>query len=161
MLPSAGDVWRFTRARLAQSLDGLDESAGNLSAFPGGHTIAEIVLHIAGAEHYWWARMAEVSAGHPEFDAKLDAAVIDGFLRDAPVPFEPDEITLANGIAKLEAMRPRIEALYFGASEEQLGIPMISPIGDPVDGREGLIRLAQHAGYHTGQIWQIRLLAGV
>lgn len=161
MAPTAGEVWRFTRARLAQSLDGLDATHGDARLGPGTHSIAEIALHIAGAEHYWWSRLAGVAPGHPDHDAKLDAAVIDGFLRDAPVPFEEHEITLANAHAALDRMFPRIEDLYANLTEAQAAQPLISPIGDSVDGHEGLIRLAQHAGYHTGQIWQIRMALGL
>ncbi len=154
------EVWHFTRARLAQAIEGLDDDQLRWRPHAQSHSIAELLFHIAGAEHYWAAMLARRDAGATDFEAKLDRAVREGFLRDGGCPFGEDEHTLRRAKEALDfafrELRPIIEA----PAQEQLEMRLESPIGDDVDGRTGLIRIAQHAGYHTGQIWMIRMMPG-
>lgn len=152
-----GDVWRLTRRRLSQGIEDLNDEQWHWRPHSQAHTIAEICVHLAGAEHYWWARMCEIAPTSNEFDPKLDRAVIDGFLEDHPFPYTSHELTHEFVLERLTLMCSRIDVLYQGATEAQLSMPVRSPIGDDIDGYEGLLRLSQHAGYHTGQIWQMRL----
>jgi uncharacterized damage-inducible protein DinB len=46
-------VWRFTRRRLAQAIEGLTEVQLNWRLFDGAHSIAEYLYHVAGVELYW------------------------------------------------------------------------------------------------------------
>lgn len=155
-----GQVWAFTRVRLQKSIEDLSDDQIRQASYPGGHSIGQIVAHIAGAEHYWAARMTGQDPDATELDAKLDRAIMDGFLRDGDCPFSDEELSLEGVQSLLDYSKSQIRPLYENPTAEQLAFRMKSPIGDDVDGHEGLIRLAQHAGYHTGQIWTIRMMNG-
>ena len=151
------DVWSFTRVRLAASYEGLSDDQLRWRPHPAAHDIGEILYHIAGAEHYWWARLSGAKSG---LDERLDWAVKDGFLRNAPCPFGNEDISLNKIEAALAFTRERIFPILLAPTVEQLSMQLESPIGDMVSGREGMIRLVQHAAYHTGQIWMIRMSPG-
>jgi hypothetical protein len=81
----------------------------------------------------------------------------DSFLNEKPFPLPQTRCNATDAERALrlayEQLAPNIES----PTPEQLAKPVRSPIGDPIDGREGLIRVAQHAAYHTGQIWLMRM----
>lgn len=156
-----GHVWLFTRERLRQSLVGLTDQDLHRRITPTTHSMGEIVLHIAGAEHYWSARMTGRDPSATDLERKLDLAIFDGFLREGGCPFSPDEITIGSIERVLSFTYERIFPIYDEPMPEQLTMPLISPVGDHVDGHEGLVRLAQHGGYHTGQVWLIRMALGI
>lgn len=150
-------VWHFTRFRLNEAIHDLSDAQLCWRLRENSHTIGEIVYHIAGAEHYWGTRLSSKSPDANEYDARLDSAVHDGFLREGGSPFAESEMTAA-GIQKalsqsFEELKPVIES----PTKAQLAMELTSPVGDEVTGRTGLARVAQHAGYHTGQIWMIRM----
>ncbi|MCW5947214.1 MAG: DinB family protein [Fimbriimonadales bacterium] len=150
------EVWAFTRVRLDQSLEGLDDAGIKWRQHGNSHTIGEILYHIAGAEHYWAARLNRIDPKRSEFDAKLDLAIHDGFLREGHSPFGESEMNLRDCSLALDYTRTEIKPILANPSAEMLEMPLISPVGDHVTGRQGLHRLVQHCGYHTGQIWMIR-----
>ena len=153
------EVWQFTRSRLAFAIEGLSAEQLSWRLYPEAHNIFEIVYHLAGCEHYWAARLAGQEPASSQFEGLLEAAVLEGFLREGVGgPFrDPKYLTaeaLDEALAYVAAeLRPIIE----NPSQAQLEMNLTSPIGDPVSGQEGLARLSQHAGYHTGQIWLIRM----
>lgn len=149
-------VWRFTRQRLAQSLEGLSDSAIRWRQHHCSHTIGEILYHVAGAEHYWGTRILESDPNATELGRKLERATYDGFLRDGACPFGESEMTLGHCLDALNYTEEQIRAVFATSDSARLQLRLTSPIGDPVTVREGLARLAQHAGYHTGQVWMIR-----
>lgn len=151
-----GSVWLFTRSRLAPAHEGLTARQLLWQPYVSGHCIAEYLLHIAGAEHYWAARLTGREPAATEFEAKLDRAVIDGFLEDRPFPFASYELTRDTIERALAFTFDEIKPVFDTPTPEMLEMPLVSPIGDPVTGQAGLIRLAQHAAYHTGQIWLLR-----
>ncbi len=152
-----GDVWKFTRLRLAPTWEDLSELELGWRPSHRNHSIAEILMHIAGAEYYWACRFG-IENQHSGFEDKLERSVKEGFLIDAKFPFEEDELNKEFIFEVLEFSRKCIEPFVLNPTEENLKIEMISPIGDKVTGKEGLIRLCQHAGYHAGQIWLMRML---
>ncbi len=153
------EVWHFTRARLAQAIDGLSDEQLAWRLYPEGHNICEIVYHIAGCEHYWSARMTDRDPAATQFEALLDQAVHEGFLREGVGgPFrDPKQQTLQALNDALAFSGERLKPVIEGPTPEQLAMPLLSPIGDKVTGEQGLIRICQHAGYHTGQIWQMSM----
>jgi len=154
-------VWSFTRVRLDAVLQGLDDKQLSARPHPGLHTIFEIVYHVCGAEHYWASRMGGEPLTDAELAARLELAIHDGFLRHGTPPFSGDWLrgpVMRDVMARTEAM---IRPIFEHPTSEQLAMALTSPIGDAVDGRAGLVRLAQHAGYHAGQIQQVRVLLGV
>jgi len=150
-----GETWKFTRVRLDASLEGLTDEQMSWRPHENAHTIFELLYHIAGCEHHWATRMTRRSPEETDFDAKLDQAAKDGFLREGGCPF--DEMSLPAARRALDYAREEIEIVICRPTAEQLAMTLLSPIGDTVTGREGLARLAQHAGYHTGQIWMMRM----
>lgn len=152
-----GDVWKFTRFRLTQSIQDLTDEHMRWRPHENCHSIGELIYHIAGCEHYWAVRINAVDPASDEYQTKLDSAARDGFLREAPSPFSEPEMTRELIDQALEYTYNEIAPIYQDPTQEQLQRPMISPIGDDVNGYEGLVRLAQHAGYHTGQIWIYRM----
>ncbi len=149
-------VWYFTRLRLDQAIADLDDAGMNWRLFEGAHSIAEYLYHVAGVELYW----AHHLAGYEPKDAFEEGVLrcaTDSFLRDAPFPL-PQSVCTAERVRQTlqftaDLFRPLIES----PTPQQMEMPVTSPIGDPITGREGLIRASQHAGYHTGQIWLIRM----
>ncbi len=153
-------IWEFTRERLEQSWADLSPEQLHWRMHPEAMTIAEMLLHIASAEHYMSRRMRGEEPRGSTADAKLDRAVTDSFLNDLPYPFTPEEMTqefIHRTLAKTAAeVRPLLEKL----DEEALNRRFTSPLGPEIDGVGGLKRICQHSAYHTGQIWQIRLSPG-
>jgi uncharacterized damage-inducible protein DinB len=149
-------VWLFTRQRLGPAHEGLTAQQLLWQPYVSGHCISEYLLHIAGAEHYWASRLTGRDPAATEFEGRLDRAVIDGFLADRPFPFPGYELTRDVVEQALAFTFAEVRAIFENPTQQQLEMALVSPIGDDVTGREGLIRLAQHAAYHTGQIWLLR-----
>lgn len=153
-------VWHFTRARLDAALQGLTDEEMDYRPFTGAHTVFEIVYHVCGAEHYWATRLGAEPFHDLDLSTLLERAVFEGFLRDGQPPFGPiwkHRLPMEDVMRQTFAMlRPIIEH----PTPHQMEMSLTSPIGDAVTGRQGLTRLAQHAGYHTGQIQMIRVIVG-
>jgi uncharacterized damage-inducible protein DinB len=156
-MQSLNEIWRFTRERLKPAYQDLSDEQLCWRPHDEAHSIAEIVYHIAGAEHYWATRLSQRDSRATEWEDKLDRAVIEGFLKEAPCPFEPHEMTKELLDQALEFTGFEVLPLLENPTEKELEMPIVSPIGDQIDGRQGLIRMAQHAAYHTGQIWVYRM----
>lgn len=153
-------IWEFTRERLEQAWSDLTPEQLHWRMNDEAMTIAEMLLHIASAEHYMGHRMRGEDPRATAADEQLDRAVTDSFLNDLPYPFSKEEMTkefIHRTLAKTAAeVRPVIEKL----DKEMLERRFISPLGPEIDGLGGLQRICQHSAYHTGQIWQIRLSPG-
>lgn len=154
------ETWEFTRVRLAQSIDDLTEEQGAWRPFPGANTITEMVFHLAGAEHWFGCRVLGVDPNSTEFERKLDNSVRAKFLTGDIFPFEGEELTLANAKQALEFSSKRARQFLTEQTPEQLARQIESPLGPIVDGVGGLLRIAQHSAYHTGQIWTYRQMPG-
>jgi hypothetical protein len=152
-----GRVWLFTRERLRQSIEGLSDEEMRWRPHHEAHTIFEILFHIAGAEHYWASRLTGRDPAENDMAHMLDLAVKDGFLRDGACPFGPEYMNRRAAEDALELTRAEIEPVICHPTPEQIAMSLTSPVGDNVNGLDGLARLAQHAGYHTGQIWLMRM----
>lgn len=149
------EIWHFSRLRLAAVIEDLTPEQWEWRMHPTAHTISEIVTHIAGAEHFWAIRMGGVAR-----EEQLENAVYDGFLKERPFPFAPSERTMPLALALLARTALEFAPVIENPTEAQLTMPLVSPIGDTIQGAEGLRRIAQHASYHTGQIWMIRMSPG-
>ncbi len=149
-------VWRFTRLRLAQAIEGLTDAQLNWRMFTRAHSIVEYLYHVAGGELYWAHHLGDWQPADA-FEAGVLACITDSFLNEKPFPM-PDAACNAESVARaLELAYAQFAPLIESPTAEQLNKPARSPIGDAITGREGLIRAAQHAGYHTGQIWLMRM----
>lgn len=145
-----GEVWRFTRSRLTSILAAMSENEARFRAFSGGHSTIEYCLHMAGAEHYWASRLGGVPRS--ERGDLLERCLFEGFLHDGSFPSELSTHTLDQAQTELAWTFELIAPIFESPTESQLLMELTSPIGDAVSGREGLLRLSQHAAYHAGQI---------
>lgn len=145
-----GEVWRFTRTRLSSALDSMSERTAQFRAFASGHNTIEYCLHIAAAEHYWAHRLG--SCPESARGTLLERCLFEGFLHDGSFPAEFAEFNLKQAVGELDWTMSLIQPVFDSPTESQVSMELTSPIGDAVLGREGLMRLAQHAAYHTGQI---------
>ncbi|MGQ9656691.1 MAG: DinB family protein [Fimbriimonadales bacterium] len=149
-------VWHFTRRRLAQAIEGLTDAQLNWRMFDGAHSIAEYLYHVAGVELYWAHHLGGWQPADA-FQAGALQCTCDSFLNEQPFPLAQAHCTAADVARALQLAHEQFAPLIESPTSEQLAKPVRSPIGDPIDGREGLIRAAQHAAYHTGQIWLMRM----
>lgn len=145
-----GEVWSFTRMRLQTTLASVSEAAAQARAHDAGHSTIEYCLHIAGAEHYWARRLG--GCAESERGALLERCLFEGYLHEGDFPSYFSNWSLSQAKGELDWTEGLIRPIFESPSEEQLNKELVSPIGDVVTGREGLLRLAQHAAYHTGQI---------
>ncbi len=149
-------VWNFTRVRLAQAIEGLTDAQLNWRMYEGAHSIAEYLYHVAGAELYWAHHLGGWQPTNA-FEAGVLMCCTDSFLNEKSFPLAPSQCNVSDVARALslsyEALAPIIES----PTPEQLAKSLRSPIGDAIIGHEGLIRVAQHAAYHTGQIWLMRM----
>lgn len=151
------DVWQFTRDRLKPSYEDLTEDQLLWRPHPEAHNIGELLYHMAGAEHFWAARLSGRDPHATEWEAKLDRAVREGFLIEgSSSPFEAEDMKMPLIEQALEFSETSLRPILENPTQEQLEMRMISPLGPEVTGYGGLLRIAQHAGYHTGQIWVYR-----
>lgn len=149
-------IWQFARTRLAQAIEGLTEAQRNWRLFEGAHSITEYLYHVAGAELYWAHHLGDWQPAD-EFEAGVLACATDSFLNTKPFPLPQSVCTLRDVERALSLSYAQLAPIIETPTPEQLAKPVRSPIGDPITGREGLIRVAQHAAYHTGQIWLMRM----
>lgn len=154
------DVWLFTRQRLDQSIEGLSEAQAAWRPHETAHTIAEMLYHVAGAEHWMATRLLGLDPEATERDKKIDRSVRASFITDDPFPFGAGECTLADARLALAETAPLAERVLKNPGPEILEKPLETPLGPVVEGVGGLWRIAQHAAYHTGQIWTYRSLPG-
>jgi hypothetical protein len=150
------DTWQFARDRLAQSVEGLTEAQVAWRPHEGGHSIAEMLLHMAGAEHWFGHRLLGLDPRPDAEAARIDMAVRSNFLNAEPFPFRPEEATLPAGLAALERTAALVRPILADPSPEVLSARVESPLGPVIDGVGGLWRLVTHPPYHTGQIWLYR-----
>lgn len=149
-------IWHFTRARLAQAIEGLTEVQLNWRLFESAHSIAEYLYHVAGAELYWAHHLGDWRPAN-EFEAGVLACATDSFLNAKPFPLPQSVCTMREVARALNLSQAQLTPIIESPTPEQLAKPVRSPIGDPITGHEGLIRVAQHAAYHTGQICLMRM----
>jgi uncharacterized damage-inducible protein DinB len=154
------DVWKFTRERLDGAVDRLTDEQAAWRPYPGAHSITEMLYHVAGAEHWMATRLLGLDPEATERDAKIDRSVRASFITDDPFPFGPGECTLADARKALEETAPLAERVLRDPGPDILERPLETPLGPTVPGVGGLWRIAQHAAYHTGQIWTYRSLPG-
>lgn len=154
-------VWHFTRVRLDSVLGDLSDEEMGARPIPGCHSIFDIVYHVCGAEHYWASRMGGSPLEDRRLAALLERAIFDDFLRDGTPPFDGEWLTRSRLESVMAQTFAMIRPIFEAPTPGQLEMRLTSPIGDPVTGREGLTRLAQHAGYHAGQIQLFRVQLGL
>jgi len=151
------DIWQFTRERMKPSYQDLNEEQLRWRPHPNAHSIGELLYHCAGAEHYWATRMSDRDPRATSWEEKLDKAVREGFLIDGTSsPFTDEDMSLPLIEQALEFTGLELTPILKEPTDKELTMRLISPLGPEVDGYGGLIRIAQHAGYHTGQIWIYR-----
>ena len=149
-----GEIWKFTRERLAQSYSDLTPEQLAWRPNPGAHNIGEWIYHVAGAECWFASRLT--GNGGSEFEKKLMGAARASFISDDPFPFGDGDMTVKGIGEALSLSGAFIGPVIESPSADQLSMPVETVIGPVVEGVACLWRVAQHAAYHTGQIWLYR-----
>lgn len=150
------DTWLFTRERLRPAYADLSQEDLLWRPFDGAHSIGELLYHIAGAEHYYATRIDGRDPAATEWERKLDRAVIDDFLAEGEAPFGPQDMQPDLIEKALQFSASELRPILQRADEMDLSMRFASALGANITGYEGLLRVTQHAAYHTGQIWIYR-----
>ena len=146
----AGDPWYGTsREKL---LDGISAEQASLKPVKGGHSIWQQVLHMIS-----WTR--EVNR---RIQGQAPASPVEG---DWPSPKDKSEKAWAETRKKLSEAHKELLATIRKQPAERWDQP-VGPVRDPALGTGVtvlgmLIGLAQHDGYHIGQIAMLRRAAGI
>ena len=149
-----GEVWKFTHERLDQAFHDLTDEQLRWRPRPDAHSIAEWIFHLAGSDIWFATRMRGIEPD--DWAAKLQRAARAGFIDDSPMPFNDNDATVENLKGALEHSASYLLALLENPSTQQLEMQVETVIGPMVPGVACLWRVAQHAAYHTGQIWVYR-----
>jgi uncharacterized damage-inducible protein DinB len=136
-----GDAWHGSS--LGALLKEIDAPRAAAHPIPGGHSIWEIVLHIAA----WTGEVARRLEGHEP------ALPVEG---DWPAPADPTRSNWQDTLDALAAAQARLEAALVALPESRLGARVggdrDAPLGTGVT-HEGMISgVLQHNAYHGGQI---------
>jgi len=142
-----GDAWHGPS--LADALAGVSVELAWRRPGPNVHTIAELVLHVAG----WAGEVARrLEGGQP-------AEPLEG---DWPEPGTPDEWVWHGILNRLQQARTHVLAAIERLTPDRLsamvGATRDAPLGTGVTCAEIIDGLAQHNAYHGGQIMLIRKL---
>jgi len=151
-----GEVWRFTRERLAQALEGLTPAQLVWRPHPGACSIGEMTYHMAGSEVWFSDRLGPQPPVLTPYSERIEARVRARFITDAPFPFEDADMTPDRLKTALEFSGDRFRPIVDAPTPEMLERPVETPLGATVPGVAGLWRVVQHPAYHTGQIWVYR-----
>ncbi|MBS1709178.1 MAG: DinB family protein [Armatimonadetes bacterium] len=149
-------TWQFTRGRLAQSWEDLSDTQLHWRSPEGENSIAEILAHIAGCEHFLGKRLLSEDPVASAYDAKLDAGARAVFLNEESCPWSAEELGHDGLSAMLAASAATSERALGEGFEGRQDKEQDSPLGATITGFGAAQRMAQHAGYHTGQIWMLR-----
>jgi uncharacterized damage-inducible protein DinB len=136
-----GDAWHGPS--LAALLETIDADAAAAHPIAGGHSIREIVLHVAA----WTREVARrLEGGEP-------ALPVEG---DWPAPVDPAAATWPDAIAALRAAQARLEEALIALPETRLdarvGGVRDAPLGTGVTFEAMISGALQHNAYHGGQI---------
>ncbi|GIV03104.1 MAG: hypothetical protein KatS3mg015_1934 [Fimbriimonadales bacterium] len=152
------EVWLFTRERLAGAWEDLDDRQLRWRPWRDAHSIAQMLAHVAGSEHYLGCRILGRDPHTTPEDQRLDRAVIASFIEEQePFPFSDEELTKSFLSRLLDRSAAIAREAIANPTMEQLQREFRSPLGPTITGRQALWRMAQHAAYHTGQIWIYRM----
>lgn len=129
-----GDAWHGTPLR--QLLADVSAATANARPITGGHTIAEIVMHLA----FWKEAARQRIAG---------ARVLASHDEQWPPLRDAGESAWREALALLEARHAALMEAIAQFSDEQLSHPIA---GKDYDGYVQLHGTLQHELYHAGQI---------
>jgi hypothetical protein len=153
-----GEVWTFTRGRLEQAYQDLSDAQLRWRPHPESHCIGEMVYHVAGVEIWFGLQMSDTKRTAEL--AKLSEAARASYITGDPFPFDDSDMTKQALDAALETAYEVVGPVIENPSSEQLTMQVETVIGPVVNGVACLWRIAQHAAYHTGQIWTYRMDPG-
>ncbi len=129
---------------IAEAIEGVDATAANLPGPGGGHSIQEIVRHVA----YW------LDAARRRIDG--DGRAGEGEDDWAPSPPDP-AAAWTSALAQLEAAHRGLHATLAPLDDSRLSDFVAG--SDPTV-RGMLLGVLQHNAYHAGQLFLLRRLAG-
>ena len=150
--------WRLSRGRFVAEVQDLNQEQLNWRLYPGGLSIGEMALHVAGVEISFTSQL--IDAPLDDVKLKLKRAATEGVVNDLPFPFTAGEITpqvVKESLALAEGMaQPLIE----NPSSDALAREIVSALGPVITGEGALARFAFHPAYHQGQAYQMKQAPG-
>jgi peptide chain release factor 1 len=127
----------------------LSDAQLNWRLFDGAHSIAEYLYHVAGVELYWAHHLGGWQPAD-DFEAGVLQCTCDSFLNEKPFPLPQTRCNATDAERALRLAYEQLAPIIESPTPEQLAKPVRSPIGDPIDGREGLIRVCATRGVSHG-----------
>jgi hypothetical protein len=148
-------IWQFTRDRVRHAYNGLTDEQLAWRCPETGASIARLLYHVAGSEHYWGTRLAGRIPEESGFDARLDSFALPRFLED-PDAISDEEMTRDSVEQTLARTYELCSAVVASPPDPKERVTVPTPEGEVVNAREGLVRLAQGTARDAGKIWNLR-----
>ena len=147
------DTYRISHARMLQSIDGLRTEQLVWRPHPRALSIFEMLMHVAGGEMFFSARL--LCRGLSDEEKRIESCARDRVINDSPFPFSDAEAALPLLASTLERTHALVQPMMDDPGS-WVNKQIETPLG-PVDSAPGIFaRIAQHPAYHTGQIWIYR-----
>ncbi|HZS87521.1 MAG TPA: DinB family protein [Chloroflexota bacterium] len=131
---AAGATLKEIHDDLRRIVEGLPAEALNWAPGPDTNSIAVLVTHLLGAEHYWLA----AAAGRP-------------IAREREAEFQAHADAAATLLALIEAADRRNPELLHAITPETLAAIIADHHGEQHNGAWCLLHALEHAGQHRGQ----------
>jgi len=156
-----------TKQGVADATAGLSAAQWNFKPAPDKWSIAEVTEHIAAAEDFLRARMAEKVMVGPARPAGENVAEIDEMVLkmvpDRSHPAQaPDPLKPTNRFGSPEASRKHFTDAraatedYLNKTQDLRDHATDSPFGKKLDGYEWILFIAAHSERHTKQIQEVK-----
>lgn len=147
------DTYRISYSRMLQAVEGLTPAQLSWRPHPAALSIFEMLMHVAGGEMFFAARLLDRSLTDEE--RRIESCARDRVINDNPFPFSDSDASHSLLVSSLD----RTHALVLPMMEDPepwASRQIETPLG-PVDYAAGIFaRIAQHPAYHTGQVWIYR-----
>lgn len=157
-MPDFHDSWTLSRGRFVAEIEGLSHEQLSWRLYPGSLTIAEAAIHVAGVETKFAAAIDGLTLD--EVQERVVQSATDGVVNDKPFPFSADEMTPEFVFAVLEKSKTLVEPILLDPNPTRRAVSLVSALGPVITGEGAMARWGFHAGYHQGQVYQVKNAPG-
>lgn len=144
--------YALSRGRFETEVKALTQAGISYRLFPGALTIAEMAVHVAGVELWFFSQIT--GEQFPDHERVMKCATA-GVVNEDPFPFSEEELTVEFVQQTLDFARSKVQRLIEEPSAEELKVELKSALGPIITGEGALARMAFHPAYHHGQVYQI------